>query len=81
MMKSAWSNLSALTRTWAWWTCFVLAPTAAAWGAPPPATLGGETQAKSYVYQYMLVGMCVALGLAMLLRPRTRIEDVDRAKD
>jgi hypothetical protein len=68
-------------RTGLVWAAVVLVPTAAAWGAPPPPTLGGESQAKSYVYQYMLVGLCIALGMVLLCRPRKRAEDVERTKD
>lgn len=59
---------------------FVLLPAATAWGQPPPP-IGGAAQQKSYVYQYMLVGLCLAMGLVLLCRPRKRSEDVERVKE
>jgi hypothetical protein len=79
MSKSVWEKSAALVRTGACWASFALVSTAAF--AQAPAPVGGSSQAKSYVYQYMLVGLCVALGLVLLCRPRKRGEEVQREKE
>ncbi len=78
--KNVWKTVSALIRTGSLWTAFVLLPAATAWGQPPPP-IGGAAQEKSYVYQYMLVGLCIAMGLVLLCRPRKRTEEVDKVKE
>lgn len=78
MSSISWTKRLTRGRMYLWAALFVVLPAAAAWGAPPPATIGGPTDSKSYVYQYMLVGLCMALGLALLCRPRQRIQEVDR---
>ncbi len=33
---------------------------------------------KTYVYQYFLVGLCVALGMALLCKPANRDEHIEK---
>lgn len=68
-------------RSWRWLLTAALwawLPSACALAAPPP-TLGGvgETD-KSYVLQYFLVGLCIALGMLLLCRPKARKQEVER---
>jgi hypothetical protein len=74
-------NGRAVVRTACLWALAVALPAAHAWGAPPPTIGGDATTAKSYVYQYMLVGLCVALGMVLICRPSKRTEEVDRVKE
>ncbi|MBX9792134.1 MAG: hypothetical protein K2Y37_24685 [Pirellulales bacterium] len=46
---------------------------AAAPAAPPSR--------KSYVYQYFLVGLCVALGMALLCKPANRDTHIEKHSD
>lgn len=47
----------------------IAAPLARAQEPAAPATPASK---KNYVYQYFLVGLCVALGMAVLCRPAHR---------
>lgn len=80
MSKTVQKTASILCRLGCLGIVFVLVPVATAWGqAPPP--IGGASQEKSYVYQYMLVILCIALGLVLLCRPRKRAEEVEKVKE
>ncbi|MGD9646451.1 MAG: hypothetical protein AB7U73_12120 [Pirellulales bacterium] len=36
---------------------------------------------KGYVYQYFLVGLCIALGMALLCRPANRETQLEKQSD
>jgi hypothetical protein len=58
----------------------VLAPVAvrAQEDAASAAAFGPE---KSFVYQYFLVGLCIALGVLLLVQPRKREESIESRAD
>ncbi len=68
--------LGSLTRIYLQVVMLVLSPTVA-WAAGPPP-LPGQSAPKTYVYQYFVVGLSIAFGLALLYRPRKRITEVER---
>ena len=76
MKRRTRKPLKNLLGTCLWTAVFVLVPTTAAWAQPPP--LPGQSEPKSYVYQYFVVGLSFAMGLAMLYRPRPRQQEVER---
>lgn len=79
MSRRARKSLPRLIRLGLQVAAFVLLPTTLAWAQPPP--LPGQAEPKSYVYQYFVVGLSFAMGLAMLYRPRKRTQDVERLPD
>ena len=46
--------------------------------AMAPAVPAGK---KNYVYQYFLVGLCVALGMALLCKPANRDTHLEKHSD
>jgi hypothetical protein len=76
MKLSPCAAMSKLSRICLQVATFILFPTVA-WGAPPPP-LPGQSEPKSYVYQYFVVGLSFAMGLALLYRPRKRQTEVER---
>lgn len=63
------------------WLLAIGLPAASAWCQEVPPPIGGSSQQKSYVYQYMLVGLCVALGMVLLCRPKKRSQEVEKLPD
>jgi hypothetical protein len=50
----------------------IAAPTVRAQEPAAPAAPAASTSKKNYVYQYFFVGLCVALGMAVMCRPAPR---------
>lgn len=79
------ANLAPWPRPLAYaWILFHVAVGTVVAAAPPPPMPGQPVTPltpKRYVYQYLLVALCIAAGLILVCQPRNREESVDSRMD